>query len=276
MSLNLGLESLGIGGTVSVEQAHIDMLEAQNDCTVAFFQMRDALKDLTNFNEIMNQLTVHASAECYAFASDLLGFPVASMEEDKPTPTPLAAGINKNAAKTGLWDKTKNFFKKLWLYIRKFGNWIRLTFNDLLAKTGLVEWNGEIMVSFDPKRINNVASNIELLGGYMTRNPGKLGEIVTKLIDAMTANKKNDIYYVKSYSELKAYKQSCETFQSAAETVLKKLKDEAKPTADRGEYLKVFTRVEKFTAMLAKDIAKLSAGLSKYGRYKKIKAEADK
>ena len=122
MSLNLGLESLGIVSDSDVTYESVLEAEAAfSDAQIAFeracFKVATEARNISNFNEIIDSLQRHSSQECVAFAQDLLG--TTSLEKIDPVPgTPEKPGfkeVTKNA-----WESFKNFVKTCYEFIKKW------------------------------------------------------------------------------------------------------------------------------------------------------------
>lgn len=151
MSLNLGLESLGIvTDDVSLESvlmAETDFSDAQISLERACFQVATEARNIHNFNEIIDSLQRHSSQECVAFAQDLLG--TASLEKIDVPGTPAAKPIGERLK--GAWTTFCNWIKTCYNFIKKWTG-------KLLAKmhlTGGTGFEGKIKVGYSSKNLED-------------------------------------------------------------------------------------------------------------------------
>lgn len=112
MALSLGLENIQSAQPDKIYTVS-DVLEAELECMDA----QQALTDYINFNEILFSVRKHASQECVAFASDLLGIDSVSLEAE--------ANGDGAEAKKGFGEKVKNAWNKLLELIKRFWGWLK-------------------------------------------------------------------------------------------------------------------------------------------------------
>lgn len=130
--LNLGLESLQVveQPKVSLEQLYIDMQYAEMKLNEAYNDICSFMKDIVNFREVIKTAKKYSSEECKAFAAELLGMTVASLEEE--TAKQDADGANENVKST-FGDKMKKFGAAILNYLKKFGAWFKEQIKKLAA-----------------------------------------------------------------------------------------------------------------------------------------------
>lgn len=133
MSLNLGLESLGITtddvSFESVLAAQVEMQDARASFEHAMFDLATTARNVANFNEIVGSLSKHSSVECAAFAQELLGVP--SMEAAKEVKIPLEKQSKAGKKLSGWWESIKKWIAKCY-------NWVKKQISKLLTKVGVM------------------------------------------------------------------------------------------------------------------------------------------
>ena len=131
MALNLGLESLQgtTDSVVSLEQAFITMQTAELNVITSYNELRNFIKDVINFREVVNTSKKYASEECKEFAADLLGLTVASLEAEQ-----AKDGSNPNeSVKEGFGTKLKKFGIACIDYLKKFWAWFKQQVSKFIA-----------------------------------------------------------------------------------------------------------------------------------------------
>lgn len=188
MSLNLGLESLGIvSDDVSLEsvyQAEAEFSDAQLSLERACFQAATEARNISNFNEIIDSLQRHSSQECVAFAQDLLG--TSSLEKIEVPGTPPAKTFSEKMK--GAWDAFYDFIKKCGAFIKKWTG-------KLLAKmhiTGGTGLEGKIKVNYSAADLNSFKDTVEAPGNLNATDGSKLSNIL-KLGFLVKKPKKTDL-----------------------------------------------------------------------------------
>ena len=188
MSLNLGLESLGIvTDDVSLEsvlQAEITLSDAQISFERACFQVATEARNIHNFNEIIDSLQRHSSQECVAFAQDLLG--TASLEKIDVPGTPAAKTIGERAK--GVWTA-------FWEFVKKCGAFIKKWTGKLLAKIHLMAgqgFEGKIKVSYSGDDLDKFTGAVDAQGNLDAVAGSKL-ESILKLDFLVKKPKKTEL-----------------------------------------------------------------------------------
>lgn len=188
MSLNLGLESLGfdVAGDVSYEslmEDQVEILQDMNQLDHMFFDLANTAKDVSNFNEIVTSLQNHASQECVAFASDLLGMQV-SLEAEK-----IKVPGEKKGKIAGFFS---NALDKIVEWIRKAYNWCKKQLNKVLRKLDLVEQtakNPEVTVHWSVKELTNLLAGAKKASGSVDSAMSKAVARYGKYYDKETTKK---------------------------------------------------------------------------------------
>lgn len=121
MSLNLGLESLGVSvddvSFESVLSAQVEVMEARASFEHVVFDLAATARNVHNFNEIVGSLKKHSSAECAEFAQDLLGIPSVEAAEAASVPPAKVEAANKSA--NTWWEKIKAWVKSCYEWVKK-------------------------------------------------------------------------------------------------------------------------------------------------------------
>ena len=131
--LNLGLESLSVVEDVSdaeVLQASIECMQAEMELDRALYDAQTFANNMHNYNEIVKSLKVHSSAECLAFAQELLG---TSLEEDVTQSATYKAQAKKITVSRRVYRTLRNWWRKFVLFLRKIGSQIRGLFKSSKA-----------------------------------------------------------------------------------------------------------------------------------------------
>jgi hypothetical protein len=220
--LDLGLESLAANETVTIEDvfsSKIEMVQAEFEVIDSLRDMYECRKDIQNYMEIMNSLKVHSSQECMAFAADLLGTDVASLEAEAAAP---AAGDAKAApagkAKRSFWEKakvvTKATYRKIKMWLKKVWTWIKNTWTAIRTKVSAAwkytkETPLRIKVWWTQKKLNWIKARI------MKKNAGN--DNLQQYLDELTDK---DSQELKSLQEVEAWQKSAmETIREIEKTL---------------------------------------------------------
>lgn len=184
MTLNLGLESLQgtTNSSVSLEQAFIAMQSAELRVVESYNELRNFIKDVINFREVVNTSKKYTSQECQEFAADLLGLTVASLEaEQNKDPN---AGPNESI-KEGFGAKVKKFGAACIEYLKKFWAWFKQQVSKFIAyvKKAAAEFR-PITVSVS---IDILKSAGEVIANYM-KEGGALDLSMLNKTDTQTLN----------------------------------------------------------------------------------------
>ena len=194
MSLNLGLESLGFDvGNYSFEDLlaeQVDILHDLQDADMAFFDLMNTAKDVSNFNEIVNSLRNHASQECMDFATDLLGTQVSLEAEEVKIPGEKKGKVMGALDKA--WSKIKEWARKIYEWCKKY-------VMKALRKLDLVEQtakNPEVTVHWKTAELQGMVDEL----GYK----GKVGDTheVTGGATISAARKAGSDKYLDTYKKL--------------------------------------------------------------------------
>lgn len=180
MSLNLGLESLGfdVAGSASYEDLlaeQVEILHDLQDADMAFFDLMNTAKDVSNFNEIVTSLRAHASEECIAFAQDLLGTSVSLEAEDVKIPG------EKKGKVMGALEKAWNKIKE---WARKIKDWAMKYINKYGRKLGLLEQtakNPEVTVHWTLKDLDAFMNDQVNRRGVVRRESSGYAKMVNKV-----------------------------------------------------------------------------------------------
>lgn len=243
MSLNLGLESLGIVtddvSYESVLQAEIAFSDAQISFEHACFQIATEARNVSNFNEIIDSLQRHSSQECVAFAQELLG--TASLEKIEDLPgTPAKKTFGEKAK--GAWEAFKNFVMTCYNFIKKWTGKL-LTKLHIISERG---FSGEMKVHYTKAQLDEFAgvSYADSVDPAMRRKPEieaflKLGWLAKKA-EKSTLKMADADEYIKSLQS--AQTKLWNVLRSLGESAHLGLKD--KKTKDG----RVFTADQNFIA----------------------------
>jgi hypothetical protein len=105
----------------------LEVEQAMNAFDMAYRDIEECKKDITNYYEIMNSLKVHSSDECFDLASDLVGMSVealkASLEEDNAASADGAAKAEQPAeggAKKSFMQRAKDTVVRAWELLKKY------------------------------------------------------------------------------------------------------------------------------------------------------------
>lgn len=153
MSLNLGLESLGIvTDDVSLESvlmAETDFSDAQISLERACFIVATEARNVHNYNEIVDSLKRHSSQECTEFASDLLGRQVSVEELEKIPNTPEKVSLGGKLK--GAWDAFVEWVKKAYAWCSKQ---VKAALNKLHILTAR-GFTGEVKVHYTKANLDD-------------------------------------------------------------------------------------------------------------------------
>ena len=207
MSLNLGLESLGIVtddvSLESVYQAEAEFSDAQLSLERACFIVATEARNIANYNEVISSLQRHSSQECVEFAQDLLG--TASLEKIAELPgTPAKKTFGEKAK--GAWEAFKNFVMTCYNFIKKWTGKL-LTKLHIISERG---FSGEMKVHYTKTQLDEFAG-ISVAGSVdpaMRRKPEieaflKLGWLAKKAEKSTLKMEEADAY-VKSLQNAQA------------------------------------------------------------------------
>ena len=217
MSLNLGLESLGIStddvSFESVLASQVEMQDARTSFEHAMFDLATTARNVQNFNEIVGSLQKHSSVECAEFAVELLGVP--SVEAAKEVKIPLEKQSKTAKKFNGWWESVKAFVKKCY-------NWIKKQINKLLAKTGLVTEltrNPKVKVHWKPAALANARGELNTSVGLssgakmdsgansFTTDEAQLKKLLS--IKLLANAPKGAVLDLKKNEEARTYLQNC-------------------------------------------------------------------
>ena len=257
--LNLGLESLGVSTeevtVTDILQAELASLEAQHESDKAYYDAITTARNIYNYNEVITSLKKHSSAECVAFASDLLGHEV-SVEAEKAAAKP---GVMQKLGATLMkwWNEFKNF-------VIRCANWVSEKISKIMTKITALTINGTPSVRFTTTQLDNIAVACE--HGIIT-TPGQAAARFNKLYESIKDTKKIKIDLRKEGTD---YLRRLKTAQDA----LKKLmtSSQSKVTAfittkGGAEAIRIMQKVNpKVQKMILHDISVITKNLGKVAK----------
>lgn len=256
MSLNLGLESLGVTAPVTdadLMSAEIASLEAQIASERALFDMATTVRNVHNFNEIVNSLKKHSSAECMAFATDLLGF-TPSLEGDE---------AGKPEAQTdSKWQKVKARLKAWWdaftAFVGRCKTWVSGKISQLKKSLKIAE-AGHMYVRFTTDQLKNIAKIYTDM-----KNGGANSEAFTKLNALAEEFKKGEKTDIDLKSEGMDYLSALFEAQNGLYGLMNASKWSKAIENNDAEALKVIIQLQKVSPKLQKTI---QSEINKIGAY---------
>lgn len=246
MALNLGLESLQgtTDSVVSLEQTFIAMQTAELNVITSYNELRNFIKDVINFREVVNTSKKYASEECKEFAADLLGLTVASLEAEQ-----AKDGSNPNeSVKEGFGTKLKKFGVACIDYLKKFYAWFKKQVAVFIAnvKKAANEYR-PITVSISIDTLKAVG---KALATYMKKG-GTLD---------LSALEKTDRQILNTPESAKEYYDLATNFIGALTAVAEKC---AKTSTDPKEVVAVNKLSHRVCGILQKDLARCFKSMSK-------------
>lgn len=168
MSLNLGLESLGIStedvSLESVLASQIDAQDARSSFEHAMFDLATTARNVENFNEIVSSLEKHSSEACAAYAADLLGVPSVEAAKAKEVKIPLEKQ-SKVGKTLGNWaEKVKAFIKKCYAWVKK--QIAKLT--NKIGLTSELTRNPKVKVHWTAAQLSAMAKSLDAVDVAVT------------------------------------------------------------------------------------------------------------
>ena len=148
--LSLSLESIPIKKETFDYVSYDEVLQAELDCMEA----QQTVTNFINFGEIIFSIKKHSSQECIAFASDLLGLDIPSLEAVAGSPSKFVPGFV---------NSIKEAWKKLCELIHKFLNWISRIISNIIE--AIKEKLGKKKKSDDNSSDTNANQNAKSAGG---------------------------------------------------------------------------------------------------------------
>lgn len=148
--LSLSLESIPMKKETFDYVSYDEVLQAELDCLEA----QQTVTNFINFGEIIFSIKKHSSQECIAFASDLLGLDIPSLEAVAGSPSKFVPGFV---------NRIKEAWKKLCELIHKFLNWISRIISNIIE--AIKEKLGKKKKSEDKSSDTNANQNASSSGG---------------------------------------------------------------------------------------------------------------
>lgn len=256
--LNLGLESFHVAviSDAEVLQASIECQQAEMELDRALFEAQTFANNMHNYNEIVKSLKVHSSAECIAFAQELLG---TSLEEDVTQSATYKAQAKKITIGRRVYRTLRNWCRYFMRFLRYIGNQISSLFKSSKSEEKPANFSVEVPISMQDldklgytlKAIQD-GKDISVGGEAPAADTGKAATVTAEDADAYVEKALNAI-------------QTCEKVLEANEI------SEDKPDPKK---VKKVMAVKK----QAKKISKAAAGSKKItealGRAKKLNTKA--
>lgn len=255
MALSLGLESLQgtTDSVVSLEQSFIAMQTAELNVITSYNELRNFIKDVINFREVVNTSKKYASEECKEFAADLLGLTVASLEAEQ-----AKDGSNPNeSVKEGFGTKLKRYGVACIDYLKKFYAWFKKQVAVFIANVNkAVNEYRPIRVSLS---INVLKAAEKEIAEYMKR--GEEGGVLQSFISTLASLAKNsDEQILNSPESAKEYYNLATNFIGALITAADKC---AKTETDAKAVVAINKYAQTICGRLQKDLARCFKSMSK-------------